>query len=176
MRLYIPDLQKDEGKFLSYNGTVCLETGASDEHPLLKISLQAAYIYPQVVIKGEWRTDLQGECSRCLQKFDYCLKDDFYEEFAHLQSPVVESKGAAGGLDLEKGERFVFWGDFLDLSEYFRQLFLMSQPLKILCREDCKGLCPLCGANKNKEQCSCQQDEVDPRWAALQKIKDNMEF
>lgn len=173
MRLYIPDLQKEEGRFLPYNGTVTVETDAGDLHPL-KISLQAAYIYPQVVIRGKWEADLQGECSRCLQKFDYCLKDNFFEEFAHAQGQVAETKGSASGVDLEKGERFVFYGDFLDLNEYFRQLFFMSQPLKILCREDCKGLCPLCGADRNKVQCGCQQEEVDPRWAALQIIKEKL--
>lgn len=171
MKLYIPDLQKVEGKFISYEDTVCLKTGTGVK-PLLRISLQAAYIHPHVVIKGDWRADLQGECSRCLQKFEYSLKENFHEEFAHLQ--VTESKDAAGGLDLEEGERFVFGGDYLDLSEYFRQSFFMSQPLKILCREDCRGLCPLCGADRNKEQCSCRQEEVDPRWAALQKIKDQL--
>ncbi|MGI5822851.1 MAG: YceD family protein [Dethiobacteria bacterium] len=173
MKLYIPDLQKNEGKFFPYKGSVSLETDAGVK-PLLRIDLQAASIHTRVVIKGQWEADLQGECSRCLQKFDYSLKEDFYEEFDHLHNQVAETKGAAGRLDLEAGERFVFQGDFLNLKEYFRQSFLMSQPLKILCREDCQGLCPVCGVDRNKEQCSCQQDRVDPRWAALQKIKDKL--
>lgn len=174
MKLSIRDLQKDEGKFLPYNGTLTLDMGVDQDRPLLKISLQAAYISPQVLIKGEWWAELQGECSRCLEKFNYRLKDNFYEEFTQLPGSSLELKGAASGLELEKGEKFVFRGEILDLSEYFRQLFFMSQPLKILCREDCQGLCPLCGVNKNREQCSCRQEEVDPRWAALGKIKKNI--
>jgi uncharacterized protein len=173
MKLYIPDLQKNEGKFYSYQDTVSLETGTGDR-PLLKVNLRAAAIHTRVVIKGQWKADLQGECSRCLQKFSYSLQEDFYEEFDHLSNQVTAAKGAAGRPDLEAGERFVFWGDFLDLNEYFRQSFLMSQPLKILCREDCQGLCPVCGVDRNKEQCSCRQEKIDPRWAALQKIKDKL--
>lgn len=173
MKLYIPDLQKNEGKFYPYKDTLSLETGLGVK-PLLRISLQAASIHSRVVIKGQWKADLQGECSRCLQKFNYSLKEDFYEEFDHLQNQSAEIKGSAGGVDLEAGDRFVFWGDFLDLNEYFRQSFLMSQPLKILCREDCRGICPVCGIDRNKKQCSCRQEKIDPRWAVLQKIKDKL--
>ena len=171
MKLSIRDLQSDEGKFLPFSGTIVLDSGADRSRELLKINLQAAYISTRVLVKGKWRADLQGECSRCLDKFDYCLEDSFHEEFTHLPGPAPESKELIGGLELEKGERYAFRGETLDLSEYFRQLFFMSQPLKILCREDCQGLCPLCGVNRNREQCSCRRDEIDPRWAALEKIK-----
>lgn len=171
MKLSVRDLQKGEGKFLPYSGTLALSKAVDRGQPLLKIDLQAAYIYPRVLVKGQWRADLQGECSRCLEKFSYRLEDDFYEEFTQLPGAATELKGEAGRLELEKGEKFVFRGEILDLSEYFRQLFLVLQPLKLLCREDCRGLCPLCGANKNKEQCNCRQEEVDPRWAALKKFK-----
>ncbi len=171
MKLSIRDLQKGEGKFLPYSGTLALKQDVDQARPLLTINLQAAYIPPRVLVKGKWWADLQGECSRCLEKFKYHLEDNFYEEFTQLPGVSTEPKGEAGRLKLEKGEKFVFRGEVLDLSEYFRQLYLILQPLKLLCREDCQGLCPFCGANKNKEQCSCRQEEIDPRWAALREFK-----
>jgi len=75
-------------------------------------------------------------------------------------------------VDEEKGDDFIFRGDVLDLREYFRQLFLIAQPLKILCRNDCKGLCPICGTNKNRNDCDCAEDNIDPRWSMLQKLKE----
>ncbi|NMB35101.1 MAG: DUF177 domain-containing protein [Firmicutes bacterium] len=171
MILSIRDLQKDEGRYLPFSGAIALDSDADRARGLLKVNLQAAYVSTRVLVKGKWRVDLQGECSRCLDKFNYYLEDSFREEFTHLPGPAPEAEGLAGGLELEKGERYAFRGETLDLSEYFRQLFFMSQPLKILCREDCQGLCPLCGVNRNREQCNCRQDEIDPRWAALEKMK-----
>lgn len=174
MKLSIRDLQKDEGKFFPFSGAIVLDSGAGRGRTRLNVGLQAAYIPPRVLVKGKWRADLQGECSRCLEQFNYYLEESFQEEFTQLQGPSLsleEQRGPAGGLELEEGEKFVFRGETLDLSEYFRQLFFMSQPLKILCSEDCRGLCPICGADKNREQCNCRHDEIDPRWAALKKIK-----
>lgn len=168
MRLYIPDLKKEQGKFIPFNGSVKLMFN-DDKFVVMDVRLQAAYIPNRVLLKGQWQVNVEGECSRCLEKFVYCLKDDFYEEFIHLKGPA-EQKGFEE-LELENGERFAFKGESIDLTEYLRQSFLMSQPLKILCRDDCKGLCPICGINKNKEECQCTQENINSCWAALEKIR-----
>jgi len=169
MRLYIPDLKKEEGKFIPFDGFVKLLLN-DEEAAVMEVKLQAAYIPYRLLVKGQWRVQMEKECSRCLEKFPYNLKEHFYEEFIHLKGPA-EQKGYGEELKLEDGERFVFRGDSIDLTEYLRQSFLMSQPLKVLCREECKGLCPICGINKNLEQCQCTGDNINPRWAALEKIR-----
>ena len=55
----------------------------------------------------------------------------------------------------------------LDLSDVLRQYLLTDEPLKILCRRDCRGLCPECGADLNTEKCKCEAYDLDPRWSAL---------
>ena len=55
----------------------------------------------------------------------------------------------------------------LDLSDVLRQYLLTDEPLKVLCREDCLGLCPECGADLNTEKCKCDAPDIDPRWGAL---------
>ena len=55
----------------------------------------------------------------------------------------------------------------IDISDDIRQMILLSIPLKLLCNEDCKGLCPKCGKNRNNEQCDCREDQADPRWQGL---------
>ncbi len=169
MRLYIPDLKKEEGKFIPFHVSIKLATGNTDD-AVMDVRLEAAYVAQRVIIKGEWHVELEGECSRCLEKLTYPLKDSFYEEFIHLKSPA-DPKGFGEVKEPDKEERFVFKGDSLDLAEYFRQSFLMAQPLKMLCRTDCKGLCPVCGINKNNGECRCEQKGIDPRWAALEKLK-----
>ena len=59
----------------------------------------------------------------------------------------------------------------IDLSEDVRQTVLLSVPLKLLCTENCKGLCPLCGRNLNSGTCTCTQGAVDTRWEQLIKLK-----
>jgi uncharacterized protein len=172
MRLYVPDLKKEEGKFLPFNSSIKLEIN-NDKIAVMDVRLQAAYIPNRVLVKGKWQVDVEGECSRCLEKSTYCLKENFYEEFIHLKGPA-ELKEFGGGMELEKGERFVFKGELLDLTEYFRQSFFMSQPLKILCQDDCKGLCPACGVNKNREQCQCVPEDINPRWAVLEKMRGDL--
>lgn len=172
MRLYISDLKKEEGKFFPFNGSIKLEIN-NGKNAVLDVKLQAAYTANRVLVKGEWQVDLEGGCSRCLEKSTYRLKENFYEEFIHLKGPA-ELKEFDRGLELEKGEKFVFKGELLDLTEYFRQSFFMSQPLKILCQNDCQGLCPVCGVNKNREQCQCVQESVNPRWDVLEKMRGNL--
>jgi uncharacterized protein len=55
----------------------------------------------------------------------------------------------------------------IDLAEDVRQMISISVPLKLLCKEDCKGLCPKCGTNLNLGQCACKNDDVDARWEGL---------
>ncbi len=60
----------------------------------------------------------------------------------------------------------------IDLAPLVRENMLLSKPMRILCRPDCKGLCPNCGQNWNEGPCDCREENGDPRWAALQKLKD----
>jgi uncharacterized protein len=66
-------------------------------------------------------------------------------------------------------------GREIDLSEAVRQYILLAMPMKPLCREDCAGLCPRCGCNRNIDSCDCSDSGVDPRFAVLAKFyKDRM--
>ena len=58
-------------------------------------------------------------------------------------------------------------GEYIDLTETIRELLILSEPMKVLCRPDCAGLCPQCGANLNEGACSCPTDRIDPRLAVL---------
>lgn len=60
--------------------------------------------------------------------------------------------------------------DVIILDDEVRQSILIGVPLKVLCSEDCRGLCPTCGADLNKGECHCPKEEIDPRWAKLAEI------
>jgi uncharacterized protein len=63
--------------------------------------------------------------------------------------------------------------NMIDLGEDVRQYTILALPPKMLCGDDCAGLCPSCGTNLNKKTCQCQKEEVDSRWSGLQKLPKN---
>ena len=107
MKLNVPDLRKAEGKFVSYNSALRLNIAGNEDDPMLKINLQAAYVPKMVLIKGNWEAEIEGECSRCLEKCRYLLTENFYEEFKQLNI-LGESSGKDNGIIAEEGEMFVF--------------------------------------------------------------------
>ena len=62
-------------------------------------------------------------------------------------------------------------GGEIDLKEVVREQIMLALPEQVFCKDDCKGLCPKCGANGNLIDCKCADDEIDPRWAALKNLK-----
>ncbi|MGI5876047.1 MAG: YceD family protein [Dethiobacteria bacterium] len=175
MKLYLSELKKAEGDFLPYSARLELDPLGTDfsqnEKIILEVDLKAAYVQHQVLLKGKWWAKVRAACGRCLDEFTLLLQGSIDDEFKQLKDSGEKGDGLAF-VDEEKGDDFIFRGDVLDLREYFRQLFLIAQPLKILCRNDCKGLCPICGTNKNRNDCDCAEDNIDPRWSMLQKLKE----
>ena len=99
-------------------------------------------------------------CDRCLAEFDRELAFSFeYTLVKELQDEEIE-----GYLLVE--------GDFLDLDELCTSDIILNLPLKFLCKEDCKGLCSVCGCNLNLSDCDCLNSQIDPRFAALRGLLD----
>ena len=67
-----------------------------------------------------------------------------------------------------------YQGEGLLLEDAVREQVLLALPLKVICREDCRGLCPHCGKNLNTERCSCAEPVEDPRWSALKEIRNKL--
>jgi len=106
-------------------------------------------------------------CSRCATPLLETLKVEFEEEFQQ----VVD---AAGRLVEERPDPDAFIIDdrhMLDITEAVRQYREASAEIAPLCREDCKGLCPVCGNDLNVEACSCEDDVIDVRWAGLASLR-----
>ena len=101
------------------------------------------------VVRGQIFCKRNFICDRCLTESTREQVHDFEEEFD--KSEAVD--------------------ELLDVTELLRDELLAGQPMKNLCREDCKGLCPVCGANLNEGECGCEKFFVDPRLAALKDFK-----
>lgn len=116
-----------------------------------------------ITVSGEIRCVLQGSCDRCGEKVAIPLEVDFSESFTNLADPSEKSGDEETG---KEGVHF-FSGDEIQLLPYVEQAVFLSLPMKTLCGEACKGLCPLCGTNLNEKTCSCDKSPIDPRLAVL---------
>ncbi len=111
-------------------------------------------------IKTKLFTTAHFFCDRCLDDFKQNLKSSF--RLYYLKNVEDEPD--------DSNYRFLPNNAFeIDLTEDVVENLLLAVPMKKLCKEGCKGLCPNCGANLNKEKCSCKHEKIDPRW---EKLKD----
>jgi uncharacterized protein len=77
----------------------------------------------------------------------------------------------AGSFEPGQAEEEAYTGKVIDLDPILREQLLLSLPSYPVCKDDCKGLCPVCGANLNDRECGCDRHVPDPRWAGLKNIK-----
>jgi uncharacterized protein len=123
-----------------------------------------------ILVEGKLKTDSELTCSRCLTTFDCPLT--FNIEEVYLPSTDIVS-GAPLPVPDDPGAFMIDERNILDLTEAIRQYALLAFPMKPLCRQDCAGLCPVCGVNLNKEHCDCAPEPADPRWSKLRELLKN---
>lgn len=113
-------------------------------------------------ISGHFSTRVKLECVRCLAAIEKPIEGDFDDLFAE------EEQTTPGELEVTPELLDVsFAGDSVELAEVLREQILLEVPEQIFCRDDCRGLCPKCGQDRNLIDCNCSAD-IDPRWAALE--------
>ncbi len=121
-----------------------------------------------LVVYASVDVQVEDTCARCLVSCDrlasLSLEEECYPTVdpntGRNMSPPDESEGVLH-IDLRQ---------MLDLSDVLRQYLLTDEPLKTLCRSDCRGLCQECGADLNREKCKCDGPAIDPRWGALAEL------
>jgi uncharacterized protein len=116
-----------------------------------------------VVVAGEVRARWEGDCRRCLRPVSGEVAVDVRELYRQRHP------GEAPDSD---EETYPLGADTLDLRPLARDAVLLNLPLAPLCGADCAGLCPVCGADRNDGGCACPPPAADPRWAALDVLRD----
>lgn len=117
----------------------------------------------EIRIQGALQVTMEVPCDRCLEpaKFPVDTKFDlFYRPDAPEDEPG-EKHVAAGEIEIGFYE-----GDGLELEDVLLEQIVLSLPMQKVCKADCKGICPVCGQNRNLAVCSCEVKPVDNRWAA----------
>ena len=111
-------------------------------------------------------------CARCLDP----VSREVAKKFDLLYRPLGSDAGKEElSVTAAEAEVSYYEGEGLLLEDVLREQVLLALPLKAICREDCKGLCPHCGKNLNLEQCNCAEPLEDPRWSALKDIREKLQ-
>jgi uncharacterized protein len=140
---------------------------APSQEGTLRVHLAISRYGNEVLVRGEIALEVGLECSRCLGFFSAALESEL-ERYLEEGAGGNDEEGdlTEEEIDIEPLEKGV-----IDLREMIAEQIHLSLPVKPVCKEDCRGLCPRCGVDLNKETCSCDGGETDPRWEVLKQLK-----
>jgi uncharacterized protein len=166
------DLSKLEGEPMAFAETIDLEGPRLDPDRVVgpvSVRLEGSVrtAGERFLVNGRTSASGQLSCARCLEPVDWRMDSDFDLEVALVETAPLDSEIALDEADLD----CVFLDEpRLDLETLAVEQVELELPIRVLCSEDCAGLCPRCGANRNVDgACQCEP-EVDPRWEALQDL------
>jgi uncharacterized protein len=157
---------------ISEDGKWFKECFPDSDHPdfsLRKVDAQCQIIKTSgtIFIRGEISISLIVDCSRCLEDVNLLVGGDF----AYTLVPAKPETKEDLELTAEELEISYYQGEFIDLKPIICEQIILQIPVKSLCSEECKGLCPHCGINLNASACNCHLDFIDERLAALKNFK-----
>ena len=123
----------------------------------------------QVLITGSVSGFVRLECSRCLTSYRHKIEEKIFVELRPLSDTGEgeEMELASDDLNVE-----FFQGDSLDLDHFIEEQVRLALPMKPLCSQECGGLCPSCGEASGCDVCTCNVEDIDPRWKALESLRD----
>ena len=121
----------------------------------------------EVRIQGRLTVKLESECDRCLGPAAFPLDAGF--DLFYRPSRAL---GAADEVAIDEGEAEMgfYEGAGMELEDVLREQIMLLLPMQRVCSVDCKGICPVCGKNRNESACECHEEPVNDRWSALRKI------
>jgi DUF177 domain-containing protein len=124
----------------------------------------------QIGIRGRLVTKLEGECDRCLESAELEVNREFTLQYRRSTGKEEEDESEIG-LDDAETEIGYYEGVGVELTTVLREQLLLWIPMHWVCSESCKGICPECGENLNRQTCGCSKQRDDARWAALRNFK-----
>lgn len=163
MQVRIHDIAKSPGLSKPFQAEENMAlSGLRLEGPVT-VDVRVSNAGTRFVVQGQVKSRAIIECSRCLSDYVEALAVKVEEDFLSEDSPELNNDGVDNIL--------TYKDDRLELDELIRQELMAALPMQPICKEDCKGLCDQCGTDLNNDSCECATEELDPRWAALEKFR-----
>ena len=128
-------------------------------------------VIQDIRLRGRLSASLELQCARCLEPVGQNVDRKFELLYRPLGTDAGRDELSVTDAEAEIG---YYQGQGIQLEDVLREQVLLALPLKAICRENCKGLCPQCGKNLNQEPCSCTVPAEDPRWEALKDIRSRL--
>ena len=168
MQIHLSDVTDSEGKHIQLQPELELDkiSFQMGDYPILEktpVELEITNTGNKVLeLKGIGSVTVGIPCDRCLEQVAVKIPYEIEQKLDMKKSDTERVQ------DLDENDYLT--GMDLDVDRLVYLEVLMSWPLKVLCREDCKGICSQCGKNLNKGSCGCAEEPKDPRMAAISDI------
>ena len=168
MLIDLTDVLQTEGKTWETTASIDMDafTSRLGSFPIISKSPVSFYVKNEgqrkLLLKGEATVKVLIPCARCLKDVENTIQLEFEKELDMNVTPQER--------ELALDEQVFLDGYNLDVDKLVCSEILVSWPSKVLCKEDCKGLCNTCGTNLNLKTCDCEPTDLDPRMAQIQEI------
>jgi uncharacterized protein len=122
----------------------------------------------QIRVQGKYSVELEAQCDRCLGRARFPLEAGF-DLFYRPASDIAREEE----IEIDEGDAEIgfYEGGGLELEDLLREQILLALPMQRVCSEACKGICPVCGKNRNEMACDCHVQPADDRWGALRNLE-----
>ena len=122
----------------------------------------------EVRIQGRYSVTMHAQCDRCLKQAAFPLEKSF-DLFYRPMSVIARDEE----VEIDEGEAEIgFYEDGgLELEDILREQVLLALPMQRVCSDVCRGICPVCGRNRNETRCNCKIESADDRWGALRNLE-----
>ncbi len=122
----------------------------------------------EIRVEGDLKVEIEGICDRCIEAAGYSIENHFDLVYMPAEEARSGGENEIDGAGLEVG---YYEGNGLELNDVLREVVLLALPMRLVCAEDCKGICPVCGQNRNLSDCGCRQEPGDDRWSKLKMLR-----
>jgi uncharacterized protein len=162
-----PGTQREVALTLPAPADLGIEVLRVPQGSAVELDLRLEAVMDGVLVTGEARADLEGECVRCLEPITDEVDVDFQELYLY-----ADTRDAASVEEEGDDQVSLLHGDLLDLEPVLRDAVVLALPFQPLCQDDCPGLCPECGARLADDPGHHHDAPIDPRWAGLADLTD----
>lgn len=167
----LPQLEKNPVRFnvdvptgeIEFGRNICQNSDLHSEGraELLNHAVQ------DIRVHGNLKVHVSASCDRCLETVALPVEN----HFDLVYFPTAENDGGEDEVAESAIDVGFYEGNGLALNDVLREVVLLALPMQIVCGESCKGICPVCGGNRNQEDCDCQSPAVDDRWSGLKDFR-----
>ena len=125
----------------------------------------------EIRLEGDLRVEVEGTCDRCLEGAKYSVADHF--DLIYMPASEASGKGE-DEVEADAADIGYYQGAGVELNDVLREVILLALPMQLVCSESCRGICPVCGQNRNQRECGCAPESADDRWSKLKMLREEI--